>query len=103
VNGAEDVAVHSEGANFVCDEGDCLLLSWCEAEASVIVMNYCEAMYFPAVIVDNRNNYGVPLVNLNDGPLCPERFVIAAINARERVGRVSLYNRKMNNRAARRR
>ena len=71
VNRTEDVAIHPEAPNFVCDKGDCVLLSGRSAETLVIVMNYCESMYFSAVIVDDRNNHGVALMNSNDRPLCP--------------------------------
>ena len=70
VNRAEDVAIHPEGSNFVCDKGDCVLLSGREAETLVIIVNYCESMYFAAVIVDDCNNYGVPLMDSNDRLLC---------------------------------
>jgi len=37
-----------------------MLLSGRCAEILVIVKNYCESMYFSAVIVDDCNNHGVP-------------------------------------------
>jgi len=92
MNCAEYVAIDSESSRFVCDEGDCVLVSWCEAETSVIVVDYCEAMNFSAVIVDYCDDYGVAQVDLDDGPLRPKGFVVATIHACEWVGRVRLYD-----------
>jgi hypothetical protein len=101
VNRTEDVAIHPEAANFVCDKGDYVLLSWRETETPVIVMNYCESVYFSAVIVDDGNDHRVALMDSNDRPLCSEGFVVATVNPRERVRRVRLYNGKMKNLTAR--
>ena len=92
VNRAEDVAVYPEGADFVCDEGYCMLLSWREAETLIVIVNYCESMYFSAIVVDDRNNDGVALVDSNDRPLCPEGFVVATVDPREWIRRVRLYD-----------
>jgi hypothetical protein len=70
VDRTEDVAIHPEAPNFVCDKGDCVSLSGRKAETSVIIMNYRESMYFSAIIVDDCNNHGVALMDSNDRPLC---------------------------------
>ena len=70
VNRTEDVAIHPEDPNFVCDKRDCVSLSGREAETPVIIMNYCESVYFSAIIVDDCNNHGVALMDSNDRPLC---------------------------------
>jgi hypothetical protein len=80
VNGAEDVAIHPEAPNFVCDKRDCVLLSWGEAETPVIIMDYCESVYFSTVIVDDCNDHGVVMMDSNDRPLCPEGFVVATVD-----------------------
>jgi hypothetical protein len=70
VNRTEDITIHPEAPNFVCDKGHCVSLSGSEAETPVIVVSYCESMYFSAIIVDDCNNYGVALMDSNDRPLC---------------------------------
>ena len=96
VNRTEDVAIYPEAPDFVCDEGDCVLLSGRVAETLVVIMNYCESMYFSAVVVDDCNNYGVALMDTYDRPLCPEGFVVATVYPREWIWRIRLVNSKMN-------
>ena len=95
VNRAEYVAIHPEASNLVCDEGDGMLMSWGIAEASVIVVDYCESMHFTAVIVDDRDDHRVALMHSNDRPLRPKRFVIAPVHSRKRIRWISLDNREM--------
>jgi len=94
VNCTEDVAINSEATSIVGDKRDCLLLPGSETESFVIVMNYCESMYFPTVIIDDSDDHGVALLHSDDRPLCAKRFVVATVHACERIRRVRLYNRK---------
>jgi len=59
VNRAEDVAIPPESARFVCDEGDCMLLSGWSAKAPVVVVHYREPVNFSAVIVDDCDDHCV--------------------------------------------
>ena len=95
VNCAEDVAVHPEVSNLVCDEGDGVLMSWGGAEASVIIVDYCESMHFTAVIVDYGDDDRVALMDSNDRPLRPKGFVIAPVHSRKWVRWISLDNGEM--------
>ena len=102
VNGAEDIAVHPEASDVVRHKRDCVLLSGCEAEPPVIVMDDCKSMYLAAVVVHDCNDYCVPLMHSNYRPLSPEGFVIATVHACEWVRRIGLYNGKMEHLTARR-
>ena len=70
VNRTEDVAIHPKIPNFVCDKGDCVSLPRREAETPVVIMVYCESMYFSTVVVDDCNHHGVALMDSDDRPLC---------------------------------
>lgn len=95
VNRTEDVAIHSEASNFVCDKGDCVLLSGRRTETFVVIMNYREPMYLSAVIVDDCDNHGVALMDSDDRPLRSEGSVVTAVHPREWIWRIRLYNGKM--------
>ena len=66
------------------------------AETLIVIMNYCKSMYFSAIIVDDRNNHGVALMDSHDRPRCAERFVVAAVDPRKWIRRIRLYNGKVN-------
>jgi len=64
-------------------------------------MNYREPVDFSAVIVHDRDNHCVAERDLNDRPLCPERFVVATVHPCHRVGWIRLYDGEMHHLVAR--